>query len=138
MAVYNFETFARVREAGGECIAVNYDPSHLFWTGMDPLVLMRRLGDSIRHVHAKDTRLNPDLLAINGLLDPTPFADHERRARNYCALGDGHDASYWRTFFAELAAIGYDGPISIEHEDVTLHGRVAFEKNVSFLRSALA
>ncbi len=137
MAVYNLDTFNRVREVGGEYIAVNYDPSHLFWTGMDPIVMIRHLGDAIRHVHAKDTRLNPELMAINGLLDPTPFSDHEKRSWNYCAMGDGHDASYWQTFFAELAAIGYDGPISIEHEDVTVHGREALERNVSFLRSVM-
>lgn len=137
MAVYNFETFSRVREAGGEYIAVNYDPSHFFWTGIDPIVLIRRLGDAIHHVHAKDTRLNPELMAINGLLDPTPFSSHEQRSWNYCAMGDGHTTTYWQSFFAELAASGYDGPISIEHEDVTVHGRDALEKNVSFLRSVL-
>ena len=121
--------------AGSEYIAVNYDPSHLFWTGMDLIVMIRHLGDAIRHVHAKDTRLNPELMAINGLLHPTPFSEQEKRSWNYCAMGDGHDAAYWQTFFAELAAIGYDGPISIEHEDVTL--REALERNVSFLRSVM-
>ena len=34
--VYNTETALRLRTSCGEQIGVNFDPSHLFWQGMDP------------------------------------------------------------------------------------------------------
>ena len=55
---YHTDSFNRLREIGGETIGVNFDPSHLFWQGMDPLVCVRELGDAIFHVHAKDTWLD--------------------------------------------------------------------------------
>ena len=42
--VYNTESYLRLREIGGETLGVNFDPSHLFWQGMDPLVCVRELG----------------------------------------------------------------------------------------------
>ena len=39
---YHTESFWRLREAGGAAIGVNFDPSHLFWQGMDPLVCVAR------------------------------------------------------------------------------------------------
>ena len=55
---YHTDSFHRLREIGGETLGVNFDPSHLFWQGMDPLVCVRALGDAIFHVHAKDTWLD--------------------------------------------------------------------------------
>ena len=40
-------------------VGANFDPSHLFWMGADPLAATRALGDAIYHVHAKDTRIDP-------------------------------------------------------------------------------
>jgi len=53
--VYNPETLLRLREATGPEIGANFDPSHLFWQGIDPLAAIRQLGPAIFHVHAKDT-----------------------------------------------------------------------------------
>ena len=53
--VYNVETLFRLRDAVGPTVGANYDPSHLFWMGADPLAATRALGDAIYHVHAKDT-----------------------------------------------------------------------------------
>lgn len=137
MAVYNCSTFWRLREAAGEAIAVNLDPSHLFWTGMDPFAVIRELGPHIRHVHAKDTRLDAERLGLDGFLDPTPFARPAQRTWNYCAVGDGHDAAFWRRFIAGLAAVGFTGTVSVEHEDVTIRGRPALERNVRFLQQVI-
>ena len=60
---YHTESFWRLREIGGETIGVNFDPSHLFWQGMDPLVCVRELGDAIYHVHMKDTWLDQPNIA---------------------------------------------------------------------------
>lgn len=57
--VYSVDTFFRLRDAVGETVGVNFDPSHLLWMGADPLTAIAALGPSIYHVHAKDTRLEP-------------------------------------------------------------------------------
>ena len=48
--VYNPETLLRLREAVGPNIGSNFDPSHLFWQGIDPCVAIRALGPAIFHV----------------------------------------------------------------------------------------
>ena len=47
-------------DATGPNLGCNFDPSHLFWQGIDPVVAIRVLAedDAIFHVHAKDTVLN--------------------------------------------------------------------------------
>jgi sugar phosphate isomerase/epimerase len=53
--VYNVGAFFRLRDAVGETVGVNFDPSHLLWMGADPLAAIAALGSAIYHVHAKDT-----------------------------------------------------------------------------------
>jgi sugar phosphate isomerase/epimerase len=54
-AVYNPHTLTRLRNAVGEIVGANYDPSHPLWMGADPLAAVRALGDAVYYVHAKDT-----------------------------------------------------------------------------------
>ena len=35
--VYNAETMLKLREAVGPIMGANFDPSHLFWQGCDPV-----------------------------------------------------------------------------------------------------
>lgn len=52
-AVYNTDSLLKLREAVGDVIGANLDPSHLFWQGMDPVAVIRKLGPAIHHFHAK-------------------------------------------------------------------------------------
>ena len=70
--VYNVATLFRLREAVGPVVGANFDPSHLFWMGADPLAAIRALGDAIYHVHAKDTRINAASRRSTALIDTTP------------------------------------------------------------------
>lgn len=115
--VYNVSTWRRLREAAGPAIAVNLDPSHFFWQGMDPLTCVRELAGDIAHVHAKDTAIDPRNVARDGVLDPSPFTAVERRSWLFRTVGYAHDLGFWRAFTSELRAVGYDGVLSIEHED---------------------
>ena len=45
--VYNPETLLRLRKAVGPLIGANFDPSHLFWQGIDPAAAIRALGEAI-------------------------------------------------------------------------------------------
>ncbi len=135
--VYNVATFFRLREAVGDTVGVNFDPSHLMWMGADPLAAVAALGPAIYHVHAKDTRIEP-AAAVNGRLETGPSEDAARRAWNYVTLGHGHDEAWWCRFCAALAAVGYDDVLSIEHEDVALPPLEGVARSVALLSRAIA
>ncbi len=59
----------RIREAVGDVLGANFDPSHLIWQGIEPVAAIRKLGDAIYHVHAKDTKLDKYNIAADGVLD---------------------------------------------------------------------
>ena len=135
--VYNVATLRRLREAVGETVGANLDPSHLMWMGADPLAAARALNGAIYYVHAKDTRIDPAIAGVNGVIDTTPGSAYESRAWNYITLGYGHDEAWWRAFIAALEAAGYDGVLSIEHEDPAMSAVEGVEKSVALLRRVL-
>jgi sugar phosphate isomerase/epimerase len=132
--IFNPEALLRLREAIGPTVGCNFDPSHLFWQGIDPIDAMRALKDVIYHVHAKDLEIRPERVRGNGLMDPREFQRIESRAWSFRTVGFGHDALFWRTFVSELRAIGYDDVISIEHEDLYFDSEPALDAAVQFLR----
>jgi len=134
---YNTESFWRLREIGGETIGVNFDPSHLFWQQMDPLVCVRELGDAIFHVHMKDTWLDRPNIARNGVLDTKPYTDEIHRSWIFRTVGYGHGQEFWRGLISELRLAGYDGVLSIEHEDSLMSVNEGFTKAVKFLKEAV-
>jgi sugar phosphate isomerase/epimerase len=103
----------------------------------DPLVAAGALGEAIYHVHAKDTRINAAIAAVNGQIDVTPMDRLEARAWSYVTLGDGHDAGWWRRFCAALRDAGYDDVLSIEHEDVVLPAIEGVRRSVALLREVV-
>lgn len=134
---YHTESFWRLREAGGEAIGVNFDPSHLFWQGMDPLVCIRELGDTIYHVHMKDTWLDKPNIARNGVLDTKAYTDEKNRSWIFRTVGYGHGQEFWRHMVSELRLAGYDGALSIEHEDSLLSINEGFTRAVDFLKDVV-
>lgn len=135
--VYNVETLLRLRDAVGPTVGANFDPSHLFWMGADPLAAIRALGDAIYHVHAKDTRIDPVTSAINSRIDTKPMDQLRERSWNYVTLGYGHDLHWWKQFCAQLRLAGYDGVLSIEHEDLSLPALDGVRKSVALLREVI-
>ena len=138
MSVHNTETLLRIRKECGNNLGANFDPSHLFWQGMDPLASIRALGKSrIYHVHAKDTRIDPQNAAVNGTLDCIPYDQVLRRSWVFRTVGYGHGDDWWRDFVSTLRMIGYDGVLSIEHEDSLMSVSEGFTKAVDFLRRVM-
>jgi sugar phosphate isomerase/epimerase len=135
--VFNVPGLLRLREAIGPTIGANLDPSHLFWMGADPLVAATALGPAIYHVHAKDTFLNTPVQAIRSLLETGSLTDIPNRAWSYITLGFGHGEAWWRAFCYHLLMAGYDGWLSIEHEDVLLSANEGLQKSVALLRAVL-
>jgi sugar phosphate isomerase/epimerase len=132
--VHNVPSLLRLREAVGNSVGANFDPSHLMWMGADPLVAIEALGDAIYHVHAKDTRIEHRRAAVTGRLETLPFTAATERAWNYVTLGYGHDDSFWRNFCISLRRAGYDDVLSIEHEDVLMGPIDGVRKSVELLR----
>lgn len=137
MLVYNVSGFRRLEDAADGALHANLDPSHLFYQGVDPLAVVRELGERVRFVHAKDTVIDEERVAVDGYLDPSPLFS-ANRAWSYCAVGAGHSLDWWAGFLLALTRAGYTGPISIEHEDERLHGAKAVRANVDALRRAFA
>jgi sugar phosphate isomerase/epimerase len=138
-AVYNTRTLIRLREIGGPgVIGANLDPSHLFYQGMEPTVVLRALGQgAVFHVHAKDTRIDPQELALNGGLDTRPMTRAGIRSWEYVTLGFGHGELFWRNFVSTLRVMGYDGALSIEHEDRLISPMEGIQKSVQFLQGLI-
>jgi sugar phosphate isomerase/epimerase len=133
--VYNTETLLKLRDAVGETVGVNFDPSHALWMGGDPLRAIRHMRGSIYHVHAKDTRIDPHNSEINTLLETKPNEQVKDRSWNYVTLGYGHPEIWWRDFVIQLNQNGYDDVLSIEHEDYSLPPILGVQKAVELLRN---
>ena len=135
--VYNTETLLKLRGAADEMVGVNFDPSHALWMGGDPLRAIRQLRGAIYHVHAKDTRIDPNNSEINTLLETKPNDQVTERSWNYVTLGYGHSELWWRDFVIQLKQNGYDDVLSIEHEDYSLPPIVGVRKSIELLRNVI-
>lgn len=135
--VYNTETLLKLRGAVGEVIGANFDPSHLFWQGIDPIASIRKLGKAIYHVHAKDTGIDAINTAVNGVLDTKSYADELNRSWIFRTVGYGHDYKFWKDLVSNLRMVGYDDVLSIEHEDSLMSVNEGFTRAVSFLKEVL-
>ena len=85
--VYNTESLLKLRAAVGPEIGANLDPSHLIWQGMDPVMVIRTLGEAIFHFHAKDTKVDPYNTAVNGVLDTKHYSDEAHRSWIFRSVG---------------------------------------------------
>jgi sugar phosphate isomerase/epimerase len=135
--VYNTETMLKLRAECGNNIGANFDPSHLFWQGMDPVACVRKLGKAIYHVHAKDTRIYEANSCVNGVLDTKPYSDELNRSWLFRTVGYGHGVEWWKDFISTLRMAGYDGALSIEHEDSLMSNREGLAKAVATLKEAM-
>ena len=134
--VYNPETALRLRGCGDE-IGVNFDPSHFVWQGIDPLLAVRELGDAIFHVHAKDVYVDPHNRARNGVLDTKRYDRFAERSWSFRSVGYGQGEQFWRDFVSALRIAGYDGVLSIEHEDGLASVQEGLTKAVEVLQAAV-
>ena len=138
--VYNPESMIKLREACGEQMCANFDPSHLWWQGIEPAAAIRWLqskGEVIKHFHAKDTMVYSWNTRVNGVLDTKPYQDEINRAWLFRTVGYGHDLALWKDIASALRLVGYDGVLSIEHEDSLMSAREGLEKAVKFLKEVV-
>ena len=135
--VYNPETLLRLRDACGDNVGANFDPSHLFWQGIDPTAAIRVLKDCIFHVHAKDTRIDAWNTRVNGVLDTKAYSDEINRSWVFRTVGYGNSYEVWKDIVSHLRMVGYDYVLSIEHEDSLMSVNEGFQKAVTFLKQVV-
>jgi sugar phosphate isomerase/epimerase len=96
---------------------LNFDPSHLIWMGIDPVAALDGCIDQVLHVQAKDAEIDRAARARYGVFGqvidkPSPWASGWWRYR-IPGLGEVD----WPRVIGALQEAGYDGAVSVEHED---------------------
>ncbi len=136
---YANDNLLRLRHAVGKRIGANFDPSHLWWQGIDPIAAVRELGKegALFHVHAKDTRIDPYNSARNGNLDTKSYGKILDRSWVFRSVGYGHSEAWWKDFVSNLRMVGYDYVLSIEHEDGLMSPMEGLRKAVECLKAAV-
>lgn len=96
---------------------LNYDPSHLIWLGIEPVAALAPYVHRVAQVHAKDVESSPQRRARFGFLGPAvdPSDPWDGGWWRYRLPGLGQ--LDWRAILATLAGGGFDGVLSVEHED---------------------
>ena len=110
-------------------VGINYDPSHLIATGIDPVRFVKEFSNSIIHMHGKDTEISLESQYQFGFRQPplsqtAPFSGGHWR---YTIPGQGEMA--WTAALEILVSNGYEGRISIELEDKNFNGSELGEKD---------
>jgi sugar phosphate isomerase/epimerase len=93
---------------------LNYDPSHLVWQFIDYIRPIHEFREKLFHVHAKDMRVDRELLYQDGVLG----CGFRWAIPKLPGLGDVN----WNAFASALYEVGYDFVISVEHEDRSFEG----------------
>ncbi|WP_256391357.1 sugar phosphate isomerase/epimerase family protein [Natronoarchaeum rubrum] len=139
MLVYEPHGMLELREATGQRIGANFDPSHLYWQGIEITDAIRLLGehDAIHHFHAKDTKVYEEQAREKGVLDTTAYTEEADRSWLFRSIGYGHGESHWKDIVSTLRMVGYEGALSIEHEDSLTSSLEGLEKAVDMLDRAV-
>ncbi|MFC7202103.1 sugar phosphate isomerase/epimerase family protein [Haloferax namakaokahaiae] len=139
MLVYEPTGMLKLREATNERVGANFDPSHLYWQDISITDAIRFLGeqDAIHHFHAKDTKVYEPKSRVKGVLDTTSYADTADRSWLFRSIGYGHGEEHWKDVVSTLRMVGYEGALSIEHEDALTSSNEGLEKAVDVLGRAV-
>ncbi len=101
-------------KAVGLCI----DPSHLVGLGIDWHRALHEFGSRIYYAHAKDTELYPEDLYQHGYLYGPSFGRRALNGRGWWRFTlPGFGVVDWGRYVGGLREVGYDGVLSVEHED---------------------
>lgn len=112
---FDYYSTQRLLEAlnGRETVGINFDPSHLLWQGIDPVVFLHDFADKIYGVHMKDVKISKD--PRNGILGSHIEFGDTRRGWNFVSIGHG-DVDF-DSIVRELNDMKYEGALAVEWED---------------------
>ena len=127
--IQNLKHWDRVFEVvPNASLGLNFDPSHLLWQDIDYIYAVERFASRIFHTHGKDTEIN----------------DAERRTVGNQGSGwwryviPGLGRVKWGEYIAALRRSGYNGVISIEHEDSAVDREEGFLIGKKYLEHFMA
>jgi sugar phosphate isomerase/epimerase len=101
---------------------LNYDPSHLTWLGIDPVAAIRAAGDMIVHAQAKDVETDTDGRNRFGFFGRALSRDNPWDNGSYRYRAPGLGVIDWRRVVDALYQAGFNGVLSVEHEDPVWSG----------------
>jgi sugar phosphate isomerase/epimerase len=109
-----------------DSFGLNYDPSHMYWMGIDHIAGVLEFADRIFHAHAKDAEFLGEGMYDNGIFGVISQRLSREPWWQYRLPGLGEID--WQEFIKALYDVGYDGVLSIEHEDPVWGGSVEKSK----------
>jgi len=116
---------------GHKAFGFNYDPSHFGYQGVDYLEFIRTFGERIFHVHMKDAYWS-DKPCRAGVFGGHVDFGHADRFWDFRSLGRGKIR--FEEIIRELNRVGYDGPLSVEWEDMGMDREFGAAEAAAFLR----
>ncbi len=116
---------------GRKTFGFNYDPSHLGYQGVDYVEFIRAFSDRIYHVHMKDVWWS-DVPKRSGVFGGHLDFGHTDRFWDFRSLGRG--SIDFEEIIRALNKAGYEGPLSIEWEDIGMDREHGAEEACSFVR----
>jgi sugar phosphate isomerase/epimerase len=137
VSIFSAAGFEALSPYIGDNIGVNLDPSHFWWQGIDPISVVEALGPRIGFAHGKDTLLFPERIRKHGVLHFDP-PDPGKAPWHFAPVGEGHGITEWSSLLGAMRKSGYDGVISIEHEDPRYDGEEGTRRSLEGLRRVLA
>ena len=138
VTIFSSQGFGALVPFVGRNIGLNFDPSHFWWQGIDPLTVIEEHGDRIGWAHGKDTLLYLDRIRRHGVLHFLPPSDPSAAPWHFASVGEGHDHATWASLLSALRRSGYDDVISIEHEDPRYPGEEGTQRSIDGLLGILA
>ncbi|MDR9868224.1 sugar phosphate isomerase/epimerase family protein [Lactococcus cremoris] len=105
------------RRVPSKSFGLNFDPSHLNWLHIDYLQCLRDYKDRIFHIDAKDSIVDEKKFAYYGIFGKKLNREHEEDLGFWTPVIPGLGDINWDQFVKVVKETGYQGVISIEHED---------------------
>lgn len=96
---------------------LNYDPSHLTWLGIDPVAAIKTCPERIVHAQAKDVEIDGAARNRTGVFGKALSRSNPWDNGWYRYRVPGLGAVDWRSIVDTLYQAGFDGVLSVEHED---------------------
>jgi sugar phosphate isomerase/epimerase len=107
---------------------LNFDPSHLMWQDIDYIEAVDKFANRIFHTHAKDTEVKTHIKRIVG--------NQGGGWWRYVIPGLGQIR--WGEYIAALRRNGFNGVLSIEHEDDAVDSEEGFLIGKKYLEQFIA
>jgi sugar phosphate isomerase/epimerase len=96
---------------------LNWDPSHLTWIGIDPVETILPFAEHIVHAQAKDLELFPERRNRYGFFGKVDKGDDPWDMGWWRFRVPGRGVVDWPRVVDRLYEAGFDGTLSVEHED---------------------